>query len=94
MKKRNLILLALCALLIIVPFVISKEAPFEGADAEAEELITEINKDYEPWFESLWEPPSGEVESFLFAFQAAAGAGFIGYFVGKKKYDKGNKSAC
>ncbi|MEW8955083.1 energy-coupling factor ABC transporter substrate-binding protein [Clostridium sp.] len=94
MKNKNLILLALCALLIVAPLVISKEAPFEGADAEAEELITEINKDYEPWFESLWEPPSGEVESFLFAFQAAAGAGFIGYFVGKKKYDKGNKSTC
>jgi len=35
-----------------------------------------------PWFESLWEPPRGEIESLLFVLQAAIGAGFIGYFIG------------
>ena len=33
-------------------------------------------------FNSIWEPPSGEIESLLFALQAAIGAGFIGYFIG------------
>ena len=35
-----------------------------------------------------WEPPSGEIESLLFALQAAIGAGFIGYYVGKKQNAK------
>ena len=34
------------------------------------------NPDYEPWFEPLSEPASGEVESLLFALQAAVGSGW------------------
>ena len=94
MKRKNIFLIFLCLALIIVPFIINKDGVYEGADAQADALIYEINPEYEPWAESLWEPPSGEVESFLFAAQAAVGAGFIGYFVGKKKGQvvKGNKS--
>ncbi|MGG7177029.1 energy-coupling factor ABC transporter substrate-binding protein [Clostridium paraputrificum] len=91
MKKKNLTLIVLCVALIVVPFIVSSNGKFEGADAQAEGIITEINAEYEPWAESLWEPPSGEVESFLFSMQAAVGAGIIGYFIGKKRYDKGNK---
>ena len=90
--KKTLILLGICVLIIVAPFIISKTGEFEGADAQAEVVINEINGDYEPWAESLWEPPSGEVESFLFAMQAALGAGFIGYFVGTKRNGKRNKS--
>lgn len=63
---------------------------FEGADGQIEEVIMETKGDYEPWFETLWEPPSGEVESLLFAAQAAIGAGFIGYYIGKKQNAKAN----
>lgn len=52
-----------------------------------------MNKDYEPWFESLWKPPSGEIESLLFASQAALGAGVIGYYIGKKKNAKNNNAS-
>lgn len=89
MKNRNLILI--CLVLIVAPFIVSRNGAFEGADAQAEGIIVEVAPDYEPWFESVWTPPSGEVESFLFTTQAAIGAGFIGYFIGKKKNDKGNK---
>ena len=47
---------------------------------------------------SIWEPPSGEIESLLFALQAAIGAGFIGYFIGytrgksKQKEEEENKT--
>ena len=94
MKRKNLLLIFLCILLIVAPFIFNKNGEYEGADAKANDLIYEINPDYEPWAESLWEPPSGEVESFLFAAQAAIGAGFIGYFIGKKKGQvvKRNKS--
>lgn len=94
MKRKNMLLIFLCILLIVAPFIVNKDGAYEGADTQADELIYEINPDYKPWAESFWEPPSGEVESFLFAVQAAIGAGFIGYFVGKKKgqVDKRNKS--
>ncbi|MGA3674173.1 energy-coupling factor ABC transporter substrate-binding protein [Lysinibacillus agricola] len=80
--KKNLLLLAIVVFLAIIPLFIQKGAEFEGADGQAEAAIGEINTDYEPWFESIWEPPSGEIESLLFALQAAIGAGFIGYFIG------------
>lgn len=93
MFKKNLLLIAIVVILAIVPLFLQKGAEFGGADGEAEAAITEINKEYEPWFSSIWEPPSGEVESLLFALQAAIGAGFIGYFCGlmrgrSKKVDK------
>ena len=37
---------------------------------------------YHPWFNSVWTPPSPEIESLLFALQAAFGAIIIGYFLG------------
>lgn len=82
MLKKNLLLLAIVVLLAIIPIIFLKDAEFGGADGEAEEAITEIATDYEPWFESIWEPPSGEIESLLFVLQAAIGAAIIGYFVG------------
>lgn len=95
MKKKSLVLILICVLLIAAPFIISKNGAFEGADAQVEDKITEIDENYEPWFESFWTPPSSEVESFLFALQAAAGAGFIGYYIGRKKKDvKADNSLC
>ncbi len=55
---------------------------FGGADDQAKNLIGEINPEYQPWFESLIEPASGEIASMLFSLQAALGAGFIGYYLG------------
>ena len=75
-------------LLIIVPLVITNDAEFGGADGEAEEMITVIQPDYEPWFGSFMEPASGEIESLLFASQAALGAAIIAYYIG---YNKGKK---
>jgi cobalt/nickel transport protein len=80
--KKNLWLLSIVILLAVIPLFMQKGAEFGGADGEAEEAIGEISPDYEPWFSSIWEPPSGEIESLLFALQAALGAGFIGYFIG------------
>lgn len=88
MKKQNIILLILVLFLAIFPLYLQKEAEFAGADDQASDMISKINPDYKPWFESVWKPPSGEVESFLFALQASIGAGFIGYFFG---YLKGTK---
>lgn len=53
---------------------------FGGTDAAATEAIEATG--YEPWFSSLFSPESGEVESGLFALQAAIGAGLLGYVLG------------
>lgn len=90
-KNLNFILLALTIILIITPLVLNATAEYGGADGEAEGVITQINPDYKPWFSSLYEPPSGEIESLLFSTQAAIGAGFIGYYIGVKK---GKKNKC
>ncbi|MFD6324515.1 energy-coupling factor ABC transporter substrate-binding protein [Streptomyces sp. NPDC058442] len=87
--KINSLLLLLVAVLAVVPLVFGlgdhKEEPFAGADAEAEIAITEIDPDYEPWFSPLYEPPSGEIESALFALQAAIGAGVLAYYFGLRR---------
>ncbi|WOX55226.1 MULTISPECIES: energy-coupling factor ABC transporter substrate-binding protein [unclassified Methanoculleus] len=67
----------------------SGEEAWGGADGEAAELIE--SSGYEPWIEPFWEPPSGEIESLLFALQAAVGAIVIGYIFG---YWKGNRKTA
>lgn len=81
--QKNVLLLLLVAFLIAVPLFALRDAPFEGADAQAEELITQNHPDYEPWFQPILEPPSGEVESLFFALQAGLGAGVLGFLLGR-----------
>jgi len=88
MKKQNVILIILVVLLAAFPLFTQKGADFGGSDDKGKDMIGEINPDYQPWFSSFWEPPSSEIESFLFALQAGIGAGFIGYFFG---YMRGKK---
>jgi cobalt/nickel transport protein len=92
METKHLLLLICLIALFIIPYILLPEAEYSGADSEVEELILETG--YEPWFESIWEPPSGEIESLLFAIQAAIGAIIIGYFIGleKGKRSKNNVS--
>lgn len=93
MKTSTKIALILALLLlIIVPLVTVNDAEFGGADGEAEEMITVIQPDYEPWFSNVIEPASGEIESLLFASQAALGAAVIAYYIGYNKGKKGRKS--
>jgi cobalt/nickel transport protein len=97
MKTRNLniILLILVIVIAITPLILyqglgEEQAYFGGADDAAGDVI--VDSGYEPWFHSLWEPPSGEIESLIFALQAAIGAIIIGYFFGywraESKYKK------
>lgn len=87
MKTRNYFTLAaLLIVLVVASLVIGQSrGTLEGADGQAEDVIMEIAPDYKPWFESIWEPPSGEIESGLFAVQAAIGGIVIGYVIGVMK---------
>ncbi|WP_232695655.1 energy-coupling factor ABC transporter substrate-binding protein [Brevibacillus daliensis] len=94
-KWKNIFLLALVALIAIIPLVMIQDSEFGGADGLAEEAIVELAPDYEPWFEPLMEAPGSETESLLFALQAALGAGVIGYaigvFKGRRKPHEGKR---
>ena len=80
--KTVIILLLICVLIAVIPLALIKDSEFGGADGQAEEVITEISPDYEPWFDPIIELPGGETESLLFCVQAALGAGFLGYAFG------------
>lgn len=67
----------------LVAFSFVTAGAWSGADGAAGEKINSVNPTYEPWFESLWTPPSGEIESLLFSLQAAIGGVIIGYYVGR-----------
>ena len=69
MERSTLIILAaVCIILFIAPLVMysglgEDEGYFGGSDDAASEQIEASN--YEPWFSSIWEPPSGEIESLF-----------------------------
>lgn len=94
MENKHVLMIVAIILIVVIPLMLFQgkgedEGYFGGADGLAADTISESG--YKPWFEPIWEPPSGEIESLLFATQAAIGAGIIGYFLGyyqmKKKME-------
>lgn len=67
--------------LLLVPFLAPGIGEWGGADVEGMALVSEQDPSYEPWFQPVWSPPSGEIESALFSIQAAIGGGIIGYYL-------------
>lgn len=93
-KGKNLLILSLILVLVAIPFLINQNASFGGADGAAEGIIKKLAPKYDPWFGSVWSPPSGEIESLLFTLQAAVGALLIGYYIGYKRaeYEPGENN--
>ena len=60
------LLLLACVIIAAFPLLSVKNSEFGGADGAAEEAILAIDPDYEPWAESILEPPGGETDSLLF----------------------------
>jgi cobalt/nickel transport protein len=74
-----LLVLAVVVLFALPVLLDGGTSGFGGTDAAVTE---ELRADgYTPWFDS-WFSPAGEVESGLFALQAALGAGVLGYVLG------------
>ncbi|MBB4199874.1 cobalt ABC transporter substrate-binding protein CbiN [Rhodoblastus sphagnicola] len=89
MKNRSLWLVVAALAIIAAPLVIpGLGGEFKGADDRGSEAISDARPGYKPWFEPLWKPPSGEVETGLFALQAAIGAGLVGYVIGRRAGQK------
>jgi cobalt/nickel transport protein len=81
----NWLLVVAVLSLAVAPLIFVRGGEFAGSDDKAKKAITEIQPGYQPWFKSLFEPPSSEVASLLFASQAALGAGVVGYAIGLYK---------
>lgn len=83
----NILLAAIAVGIFLLALVIGAQQPFEdepfgGADAGAVEQIEADHPEYRPWFSSLFVPAGGQIESGLFAVQAALGAGVLGFALG------------
>ncbi|GAA3724978.1 energy-coupling factor ABC transporter substrate-binding protein [Salinactinospora qingdaonensis] len=80
------VILLAVALIAVLPVALGVGSdmaePFTGADGQGEEAIMANDPGYEAWFSPVLELPSGEIESGVFALQAAIGAGIIGYYFG------------
>ncbi|MDZ8257790.1 energy-coupling factor ABC transporter substrate-binding protein [Nostoc sp. ChiQUE01b] len=81
----NWLLVVAVLALAVAPLIFVRGGEFAGSDDKAEKAITEIQPGYKPWFKSFFEPASKEIESLLFASQAALGAGVVGYAIGLYK---------
>ena len=80
------VLVALLVILFVMPFALSPrptspdEEAFGGTDAAVTTMLEQDGT--KPWFDPVFEPASGEIESGLFGLQAALGAGVLGYALG------------
>lgn len=92
--RMNWLLLATAAAIIAAPLALpGLNGAFKGTDNQAADVISEAAPDFKPWFSPFWKPPSGEVESMLFALQAALGAGVLGYVIGRRRSASGDDVA-
>ena len=83
-SRRPVLLVVGCllaaAVILGVSFLSGSSTEFGGTDAAVTESIEKDG--YQPWFQPVVSLDSGELEAGLFAVQAAAGAGVLGFVLG------------
>jgi cobalt/nickel transport protein len=89
-RMTNLVLVAAVIAVFAVPLALRLNTggqpageAYAGTDSTAAAAVSQVDPHYEPWFSPVFEPSSGEVESGLFALQAALGAGAFGFVLGR-----------
>jgi cobalt/nickel transport protein len=87
MQKRliNLCLLGGAISLSLAPVLMYQGREFKAIDSINVTAIEQVQPAYKPWFEPIIKPSGGEVETFLFATQAAIGSGVTCYILGLYK---------
>jgi cobalt/nickel transport protein len=80
-KQHNWPVTIAVIMLTVFPLIFVR-GEYNGSDGQAQKVIKELNSTYQPWFKPFFTPPSKEIESLLFASQAALGAGVMGYVMG------------
>lgn len=78
-------LLGIAVVLSFAPVLMFQGQEFKATDSRNQTAVEEIKPGYKPWFEPVIKPSGGEVETFLFATQAAIGAGVTCYILGLYK---------
>jgi cobalt/nickel transport protein len=81
----NVWLLTGAAVLSLAPVLIHQGKEFKATDSINVTAIEQVQPGYKPWFEPIIKPSGGEVETFLFATQAAIGSGVTCYILGLYK---------
>ncbi len=81
-KRTNILMMLAVVLLVVLPLAFV-HGSFTGSDDQGSAAIAALRPGFKPWFHSIWTPPSPEIESLLFALQAAIGASVIGYVLGR-----------
>lgn len=81
----NTWLLGGAVMLSMAPVLIHQGKEFKATDSINITAIEEVKPGYKPWFEPVIKPSGGEVETFLFATQAAIGSGVVCYILGLYK---------
>jgi len=81
-RRTMWVLLLIVAALMVGPLVFVK-GDFTGSDDQGSAAVAASRPGFKPWAHPVWTPPSPEIESLLFASQAAFGAGIIGYVIGR-----------
>ena len=90
MKKGSAVtLLLVLGIVVIVGFALVLDTKrtgdgerFIGTDTAATTQVERDHPAYKPWFTPLFTPSSGQIESGLFAVQAALGGTVLGYTIG------------
>jgi cobalt/nickel transport protein len=84
-KLANVGLLSIAVVLSLAPVLIFQGKEFKATDSKNQTAIEEVQPGYKPWFEPVIKPSGGEIETFLFATQAAIGSGVTCYILGLYK---------
>jgi cobalt/nickel transport protein len=81
----NTWLLGGAVLLSMAPVLMYQGKEFKATDSINITAIEQVKPGYKPWFEPVIKPSGGEIETFLFATQAAIGSGVVCYILGLYK---------
>jgi cobalt/nickel transport protein len=81
----NILLLSGAVILSVAPILMYQGQEFKATDSLNVTAIEQVKPGYKPWFTPVIKPSGGEVETFLFATQAAIGSGVTCYILGLYK---------
>ncbi|WP_310430272.1 energy-coupling factor ABC transporter substrate-binding protein [Chamaesiphon sp. VAR_48_metabat_135_sub] len=81
----NAWLLSGAVILSMAPVLMYQGKEFKATDSINITAIESVSPGYKPWFEPVIKPSGGEIETFLFATQAAIGSGVACYILGLYK---------